>query len=161
MIQSRAGAVEPLSAPPARLPADYYSSSPDDVRPVFPRWVPLGCGGVSAVVLVLLFIGGAMAGRGDISAVFDWVFSQVRHELTGLYTRDVTVAQKSALDAQLAQLKQNVDAHKVKPDQLLPLLRAMSEATSDQSVTPAEVDKLTAQARELNAHAQPPARNTR
>ena len=27
-----------------RLPADYYASPVSEVTPLFPRWVPLGCG---------------------------------------------------------------------------------------------------------------------
>jgi hypothetical protein len=139
-----------------RLPADYYSSPASEVVPVFPRWVPAGCGGVSAFLLVVFFAGGAFVQSGRAEGLFDLMMAQMQSELAGLYTNDVTPAQKSALDQQYSALRQNLKAKKVKSDQLMPLLQTMRTVSEDQKVTPPEVDKLTAQLRDINA--QRPAR---
>ena len=35
---------------PFHRPADYYAAPLSEVRPIFPRWVPFGCGSASLVI---------------------------------------------------------------------------------------------------------------
>ncbi|HXH40311.1 MAG TPA: hypothetical protein VNN08_16905, partial [Thermoanaerobaculia bacterium] len=52
-----------VDALPFRRPADYYAAAGTDLRPLFPRWVPVGCGWASLVFVVLLFVAGTFASR--------------------------------------------------------------------------------------------------
>src|SRR5436305_1140681 len=95
-----------------RLPADYYADPLSEVRPIFPRWVPLGCGAAAAVFLVLGFAAGAVimhTGLGKIMAFFVGVSTG---ELAPLMRKDVTPAQRQALNQELSQLTKNLETDK-------------------------------------------------
>jgi len=135
---------------PFRRPADYYAAPLIEVRPLFPRWVPVGCGTASLIVLILLFLGGALAGGGRGGALFAMLFGTMRGEIHGMFTKDVTPAQKAAFDAEIRLLQKNLDQGKISVDKLQPLLRAVREVSADQRVTPQETERLIVAAREVN-----------
>src|SRR5438270_13406533 len=93
-----APAADPL---PFRRPADYYSS-PGKLRPLFPKWVPAGCGWASLVFSVLLFVGGALAPKSG--SALEWLFGKIEMDMTPHFTRNVTPAPKSAFAAEMKTL---------------------------------------------------------
>ena len=131
-----------------RLPADYYSTPPADVRPLFPKWVPLGCGTASAVLLVLLFVGGAIITGPRLAEFTDYVVGSSLGELKGMYTKDVTAAQKARFDAEVKQLRENLRSGKISMQNFQPFLQAMNTVVGDKKVTGEEVDRLTKAAHE-------------
>jgi hypothetical protein len=138
---------------PFRRPADYYAAPPSDVRPLFPRWVPLGCGTASLIILAVLFGAGGFAASGKGSAIFAALFGTMQDEMHGMFTKDVTPADKAAFDAQMNALRGNLSHGKVSMDRLQPLLHAIRDASIDSKITPDEARKLTAAAHDVNAAA--------
>ena len=75
----------PAAQPKAfRMPCEYYSAPLAEVRPIFPKWVPIGCGTASAIVLLLLFAGGAAISGPRLAQFMDFVLGMsvvafVRH----------------------------------------------------------------------------------
>jgi len=143
---------------PFRRPADYYSAPLSEVRPIVHKGVPYGCGAASLLAIVLLFIGGALAGSGQGGALFATLFGTMAGEIRGMYAKDVTAAQKAAFDAEIKALQKNLDDGKVSISDLQPLLRSIRETSGDSSVTAKELDALTQAARNVNAaaHGQRP-----
>jgi hypothetical protein len=135
---------------PFRRPADYYAAPLSEVRPIFPRWVPLGCGAASLVALLVLFAGGAIFSGAKGGALFAMLFTMMRDEVRGMYAKDVTAAQKLAFDAEMKIVLRNLDQGKVSIDQLQPLLQTIRETSMDSSVSGGEVEKLTKAARDMN-----------
>ncbi|HLE55893.1 MAG TPA: hypothetical protein VJB15_02330 [Rhodothermia bacterium] len=129
-------------------PAEYYSGP--DRAPVLPRGVTFGCGIAAVVVLALVFIGGAYLASGGFVQLMDLVFGQTLGEIRGMYTPDVTAAQKADLEQSIESLRQNMRAGKVSIQNLDPLLQAMRKSVSDKKVQPAEVETMTAAARKAN-----------
>jgi hypothetical protein len=133
-----------------RLPAAYYASTSSDLRPVFPRWVPFGCGAASLVLLIFLFAGGAFLSSGGIGKVLDFMFAQMEIELTSAYGKDVPAPQKMELSAAIDELRANIRADRVKLPAIEPLLQSMREATSDKTLTPDEVSRLVREIHEID-----------
>lgn len=133
-------------------PADYYSGpSP---AAVLPRGVTFGCGAASVVALILLAAGGAWMAAGGIVDFMDLTFGMSMGEVRGMYTSDVTPAQKKALEEAVESLRVNLRARKVPVASLNPVLQTMRDGISDKKMQPADVEALTAAARKAN---QPPA----
>lgn len=142
----------PSPVPPVhRLPADYYSASPSEVRPIFPRWVPLGCGAASAILLLLAFGGAAVVARYGTGRLMDRVLGMVAGEMSSMYAADVTNAQKTELEQQVAALRVSVRSERLAMAKLEPAMTALREAVADSSVTRAEADELIRVFRETNA----------
>jgi len=135
---------------PFRRPADYYAAPLSEVRPIFPRWVPFGCGAASLLAVLVLFAGGAVAGSGKGGALFATLFSAMGDEIKGMYGKDVTAAQKTAFDAEMKTLRKSLADGKVSIDQLQPFLQTIRDVSTDSSVSAAEAEKLTKAAREVN-----------
>ena len=125
------------------MPADYYSAPVSEVKPIFPRWVPFGCGGVAIAFLIVLFAGGAFLAGGGMGQFMDFVLGSTASEMRGMYTAGVTKPQRETLDRELANLRKLVREDKLSADRLPPVLREMQSAISDRTVKPEEVDKLT------------------
>ena len=140
---------------PFRRPADYYSTPTGDAKPLFPRWVPYGCGAAAIVLLIAIFVSGVFAARGGMGQLFDFMFGSMQGEIDKMFTKDVTPAQKAAFDSEMKSMRDLVRQNRLPIDRLQPLLRTMREVTSDESVTPAEADQLTKQMHEINT-APPP-----
>ncbi len=135
---------------PFRRPADYYSAPESEVQPVVPRGVVYGCGAASLLAILVLFGAGVLAGSSGGGSIFSWMMATLQDEIHGVFTKDVTPAQKAAFDAEMKTLRENLDKKKVSIDRLQPLMSDFREASSDNQVTPAEAEKLTKKVREVN-----------
>jgi hypothetical protein len=140
----------PTPSLPFRRPADYYSSPVGDARPLFPRWVPYGCGSAAIVALIIVFGVGVAVSRGMLGQIFDLMFATTQAEIDKMFTRDVKPADKQAFDAEMKNMRDLVRNNRVSIDRLQPLLRMIREAISDERVTPAETQQLTQEIREIN-----------
>jgi len=136
---------------PFRRPADYYAAPLSELRPLFARWVPFGCGTASLVVMVVLFAAGAWAGSGRGGSIFATLFGTMQDEIHDMFTKDVMAAQKAAFDSEMNALRANLGNGKVSIDRLQPLLRSIRDASIDSKVTPAEAAQLTKAAHDVNA----------
>jgi hypothetical protein len=134
----------PAAAPPGafRFPSAYYSAPLSEVRPIFPKWVPAGCGIASAVIIVLLFAGGALVSGPALSQFMDFVLGLSLGEMRGMYAPEVTAQQKQHFDAEVKQLREGLRNNKVSVPNLQPFLKTMQTAIADGKVTPEEVDRL-------------------
>jgi hypothetical protein len=136
----------PAAAPERRLPfhrpADYYSSPVEDQRRLFPRWVTLGCGTASIVVIVGLFVVGALVSSGRLGGVFELIFGQLQVELRGQFTKDVSAAQRAAFDAEMKTLLDNLHHGRIRSERLQPIMRTVREVTADEKIDPREAQKL-------------------
>jgi hypothetical protein len=145
--------ISPPPPPPSlpfRRPADYYSTPVDDRRRLFPRGVTIGCGSVSIVVVIALFVLGGMAANGKFGSLFGLVFGQLQVELQGQFTKDVTPAQKAAFNAEMKTLLDHLDKSAVPLDRLQPLMRTVRDVSGDGKVDGKEVERLVAALREVN-----------
>ena len=147
----------PSDGTPVRWPGEYYASPTAPLRPLFPRWVPFGCGSAALVAILILFVGGAIAGSGGAGMVFEMVFGAMQDEIDGMFTKQVQPPQKAAFDAEMKALRERMKGPGVGVDRLQPLLRMIREASSDGQVTPQEADALTAAVRAVT-HAPPAAK---
>jgi hypothetical protein len=150
----------PISAPPEapadplpfRRPADYYAASGSSLRPLFPKWVPIGCGWAALAFVVLLFVAGALAPKSG--AALDWVFAKIQTDMTPHFTKSVTPAQKAAFAAEMKTLRASAKAGKLKLDKTQSFLKLCTEVDSDEKIDPAEADKLIAAVRDVNRGAK-------
>ena len=148
-------AAPPTDSPRAfRFPSAYYSAPLSEVRPIFPKWVPYGCGTASAVLLLLLFGGGALLTGHRLSSFMDLFLGTSLGEVKGMYTPDITPAEKQRFDDEVKQMREALRADKVSVSELRPFLKAMQSAIADKKVTADELDQLTKAAGE--AHKQKP-----
>ncbi len=126
-------------------PADYYSGpSP---AAVLPRGVTFGCGAASVVALILLSGAGAWMASGGIVDFMDLVFGMSLGEVRGMYTAEVTPAQKKAMEDAVETLRTNLRSGKVPVSSLDPVLKTMRNGIADKKMKPDEVEALTAAAR--------------
>lgn len=131
-----------------RFPAEYYSAPLSEVKPVFPQWVPWGCGGVAALFLLLLFAGGSMLTGSRLNALVDLTLGMSIGEVKGIYGGDVTAAQKTAFDAEVTAMRRNLRESKISVQNVQPFLKAMQKAVADEKVSGPEVEELTKLARD-------------
>ena len=142
---------EPVTAsnpPPAsprafRFPCEYYSSPVSEVRPIFPKWMPYGCGAASAVVIILLFVGGALLSGPYLASAMDFVVSSAAGEIRGMYAPDVTAAQKQRFDDELKQMRDALEAGRISVKNMQPFLKVMQTTIADKKVTGEELEQLT------------------
>jgi len=131
-----------------RWPSQYYSDPSPEVA--FPRGVTYGCGAASVLVLVLIFAGGAFLSSGGLSQFMGFALGMTMGDVRGIYTKEVTAAEKQALDAAIEALRKNVQDGKVPVSQLQPVLEILRKTMSDGKMQPAEVRQVTAAARKAN-----------
>jgi hypothetical protein len=134
---------------PFRRPADYYSAPDSTLRPLFPRWVPAGCGWASLTFVVLLFVAGALAPKSG--SALDWLFAKIQTDMTPHFTKSVTPAQKAQFAAEMKTLRASAKAGKLKLDKTQNFLKLATEVDSDEKIDPAETDKLIAAVRDINS----------
>jgi len=139
---------------PFRRPADYYSSPVGEARPLFPKWVPFGCGTAAIVALLVVFGLGIALERGLMGEAFDLMFATMQGEIDKLFTKDVKPAEKIAFDAEMKAMRESVRQNRISVDRLQPVLRTLRDVVSDERVTPAETQQLTEEIRELNRTAK-------
>ena len=94
------GASPPPSLP-FRRPADYYATPVGDAKPLFPRWVPYGCGIASIVLIVIVFAGGYFAVHGGMGQLLAFMFGSMHDEVARMFTKDVSPAQKAAFEQEM------------------------------------------------------------
>lgn len=148
--------VTPIAAVPRRWPGHYYGSVALPPRPLFPKWVPFGCGSAAIVALLILFVGGAIAGSGGAGLIFEMVFGSMQDEIDGMFSRQVPPAQKAEFDEAMKSLRARMKGPGVPLEKLQPLLRAIRDASSDGEVTAQEARGLTDAVRAVTV--PPPAR---
>lgn len=125
-------------------PAEYYSGpSP---RAVLPRPAIFGCGGASLVALMALFAGGAFLSSGGLVGAMDLVFGMTMGEVRGMYTAEVTAAQKKELETAVEALRASLREEKIPVAALDPVLQTMRKAVADEKMQPDEVEAVTAAA---------------
>ena len=136
-------AAEPQPVANRRLwPADYYSSATP--APVLPRWASYGCGAAAVVVLAIVFAGGLYLSGGGFAQLMDFTFGMTLGEMRGMYTPEVTQAQKDAMEKAIETMRTNVREGKASPGSMQPTLQAIQKAIKDEKLTPAEVETITA-----------------
>lgn len=128
-----------------RWPADYYSSATPD--PVLPRWASYGCGALAVVVLLVVFIGGAYLSGGGFAQLLDLSLGMTLGDMRGMYTTEVTQAQKETLEKEIESMRAGLRANKIPTGKLQPVLRLIQKSVADRKLTPSEVDQLTAAVR--------------
>jgi hypothetical protein len=133
---------------PFRRPADYYATPDSNLRALFPKWVPAGCGWASLVFIVLLFIAGALAPKSG--AALEWVFGKMETDMTPHFTKAVTPVQKAAFAAEMKTLRASAKAGKLKLDKTQTFLKLATDVDADEKIDPAEADKLIAAVRDVN-----------
>ena len=151
-----AAVILPPAAKAVRWPGEYYASASTSLRPLFPRWVPFGCGSAALIALCILFAGGAVAGSGGAGVIFELVFGTMKDEIDGMFTNQVQPAQKAAFDAEMKTLRERMKGPGIPVQRLQPLLKTIREASSDGQVTPQEADTLTAAVRAVTQAGEPP-----
>jgi len=140
---------EPVADPlPFRGPADYYAAPAKDLRPLFPRWVPIGCGWASVAFVILLFAAGALAPKSG--SALDWLFGKINDDITAHLQRDVTPAQKAALAAEMKTLRASANAGRLKLEKTQSFLKLVTEVDGDEKIDHADADKLIAAMRDVN-----------
>lgn len=135
---------------PFRRPADYYSTPAGDARPLFPGWVPYGCGTASIIVLLLVFALGAAVSTGALGELLDLMFGSMQAEIDRMFTPEVKPSQKAAFDAEMKAMRVAIRANRLTLDRLQPLLRSMRDASSDEHITAEETEQLTREIHEIN-----------
>jgi hypothetical protein len=153
------GLSETSPVPPrkSRLPADYYAAPANEVRPIFPKWVPRGCGIASAVILVIGFAIGAVVMHVGLGKLMAYLLDMSVAEIQPMIGKDVPPAEKQALNAELGQLSKNVESEKTNLTRLEPVLTALKEAMEDKKITPAEAERITKLAHDANGPPPKPA----
>ena len=134
-------------------PADYYSSATP--APVLPRGVSYGCGIASVVVLLLIFVGGALVSSGGFVTFLDFAIGTSLGELRKQYAADVTPEQRKSFDDETVRLRENLRGGRISLPAMQPFLQGVSTASADRKVTVQEVRWLEEQARKINAAAKP------
>lgn len=145
-------------------PADYYSNQappPQQGKSGCPKWLLFGCGGLGCLGLILIFVGGAWMMRGGGGMLSKFIVSQLEKDADRLFEADVAPEARATLKAELARLKENIDADRLDLMALQPLLTEMNEAIRDRSLTAAEVDALNEELLRLNEEAAGPVTSTR
>jgi hypothetical protein len=133
-------------------PADYYSS--DSPRAVFPRGLVYGCGGAALLVLILLGVAGIFLSAGGFADLIDFTVGMSLGELRSQITKDVTAGQKTAFEAEVERMRENLRNEKVSVTALQPFLEQMRSVASDRKITPEELTRLQASAHKINAGAK-------
>lgn len=141
-----ASAAPPGTKPSLRLPAEYYTAPLSEVRPVFPKWVPWGCGTAAAIFLVILFVGGALLSGPRLGQLIDFVMGTTLGELRPMIAADVTPQQKQQFEDEVKRMREGLGNGQVAVQNVQPFLKAMQKAVSDEKVTAAELGELTAAA---------------
>jgi hypothetical protein len=145
---------EPESSSPRAfvLPADYYSSPAP--ASVLPRGCAFGCGAASIVVLLFIFIGGALVSGGGFASFMDFAMGMSIGQMRGMYAGDVPDARQKSLEAEIDKMRANVRSEKVSVAALQPFMEQLRTAIEDKKVTAEEAAKLEESARKINGAAK-------
>jgi hypothetical protein len=154
MIPFRAPMPPSISEPPATpaapaarrflWPAEYYSSATPP--PVLPRAVSYGCGALSVLVLAAVFAAGAWMSRGGFVQVLDLTLGMTLGQMRGMYTSEVTAADKQSLEREIEAMRAKMREGAVPLPRLQTFLQTLQKSMKDEKIDPAEVRQLTATA---------------
>jgi hypothetical protein len=145
------GPGEPVEASGSfQTPAEYYSSPPS---PRIPKWVPIGCGVASILILLVLFAGGALLRKGGGGKLVGFVLSTTEKQIDAIAEPDVTPEARNALKSEFAALRGHLDRGEVGLNEVQDLQQSISRAIRDQKLTAAEIEELTEKTREINRKA--------
>ena len=126
-------------------PAEYYSGPSPNA--VLPRGVTFGCAAAAVVALLIVFAGGAFLASGGLVQFMDFALGMSMGDVRGMYTIQVTSAQKDELEKAIEQLRAGLRDGTVPVSKLDPVMKTMRNGISDKKLTPAEVQALAASAR--------------
>ena len=148
--------LHPLEPPPApapnplpfQRPAEYYSNTESRLRPLFPRWVPIGCGWLSLVFVIALFAAGTLAPKSGV--ILDMLFGKIQDDLAQHFAKDVTAAQKASYASEMKTMRTAAKNGKLKLDRTQKFLRLATELDGDEKIDHGEADKLIAAAHDVN-----------
>jgi ribosomal protein S16 len=139
----------PSAAPAGRRflwPADYYSSATPP--PVLPRGVSYGCGAASVLVLVIVFVGGWWLSTGGFVQFMDLALGMSLGEMRGMYTPDVTDADKQALEREVEAMRTRMREGAVPATRLQAFLQTLQKSMKDEKMNTSEVRQLTSTAQQ-------------
>jgi hypothetical protein len=145
------GEPPPAPAPnplPFQRPAEYYAAPESRLRPLFPRWVPIGCGWVSLVFVIVLFAAGTLAPKSG--SILDMLFGKIQDDLAQHFAKDVTPVQKASFAAEMKIMRTAAKNGRLKLDRTQTFLKLATQLDGDEKIDPVEADKLTAAARDVN-----------
>jgi len=128
---------------PFRRPADYYEAPLSEVRPIFPKWVPIGCGSLAAVFLGSFFALGAFIASGRGGPIVASLFDLMHKEMNGQIAKDVAGRQRAAFNEAFDRVTQGIREGRVNYSRLQPFLQSMQAATGDETIDSKEIDELT------------------
>lgn len=138
---------EPVSTPDRRQwPADYYASATPD--PVLPRGVSYGCGALSVVVLLVVFLGGAYVSKEGLGKVMDMGLGMSLGDMRRALAPEVTAEQKATLEREVEAMREQLRTNGIPAGKAQPFVQALDKAMRDDKITPAEVEQLTKLARD-------------
>jgi hypothetical protein len=129
-------------------PSDYYAS-PVTARPLFPSWVPTGCGIASAALLVIAFVAAAFVMSAGVGKLMAYVIDSSHAEMKAMYGKDVPPAKRAQVDAAMDGISHDLAADKLAYGKLEPLLTTMRDTMDDKKITNAEADQLLAKVGEV------------
>jgi hypothetical protein len=130
-----------------QLPADYYATPPVASDRKIPRWVPIGCGLGGCLVLILLFVGGALLSSKGTSGFTVWFLGQLETDIDKRATADVTPAQRKEVKDALAALQVEAKSGRVGFTDMPALLESYKAALDDQKIDAAEAKEIAQAAR--------------
>ena len=136
--------------PTTQLPADYYCSPVLEKDRILPRWVTIGCGTASLIILILLFAAGAFVNGGGGTRLVHAFFGRLQTELLQQCSHDVKPSQKTDFAAEFSTLQNRMSAGKVKADDMLAVFELIRDDSADNVVTPDELDRLTKKVHDIN-----------
>jgi hypothetical protein len=149
---------DPFGRPPTdpafNRPADYYSQSappPDQQqRRGCPKWIPITCGLLGCLGLILIFVGGGMLARGGFPRLTLWMTERLEGEVRGLMQPDVTQEQRAEFDRQFDILKQRIRNREATLVELQGPLNVINEAIRDREVDSADMERINESLRRAN-----------
>ena len=109
----------------------------------------MGCGIASAVLLLMVFIGGAIVMSMGVGKLFAMLLDTSHSDMKTMYGPDVTHAKRERVDAAIDGLSRDLAADKLAYVKLEPLLTSMRDAMADKRITNAEADQLLAKSAEV------------
>lgn len=141
---------------PFQRPADYYSSGlpPASERKGCPRWVPIGCGLGGCLVLVVMFVLGALIVKDTSGRFSGWFLARLEKETLQLVAKDVPPQQREALRQQFTTLRANIKQGKASFVEMQTLLQLLNESIRDRKVTAEEAEEITRELHLVNDRAE-------
>jgi len=124
------------------LPAEYYEAPDSGVRPLFPVWVPYGCGAAAIVFLIAIFAGGSLLSSGGLGNLLATLFGRMHDEMTRQYTPDVTPQQKAAFDSEFQAFETNLRNGTAPLSKVQQVVQSVQDASGDGKITPSEADQI-------------------